>query len=97
MTDQGKNSIDLPHKGSDKIVMYSTNWCPDCHRAKYLLENYGVVFIDVDIDENEAAEAFGRLVNRGSRTVPTIIFPDGSVLVEPTNQMLAEKAGFSLE
>lgn len=97
MTANETNRAALPHEGSDSIVMYSTSWCPDCHRAKYLLENYGVSYIDVDIDENEAGEAFVRLVNRGSRTVPTIIFPDGSILVEPTNQMLAEKAGFALD
>lgn len=97
MTEQNDSGAALPHEGSDIIVMYSTSWCPDCHRAKYLLENYGIPFVNVDIDESEAGEAFVRLINQGSRTIPTIIFPDGSVLVEPTNQMLADKAGFALD
>mgnify|MGYP001032048856 CR=1 FL=1 len=97
MADSNQDGLTLPHEGSDQIVMYSTSWCPDCHRAKHLLESYGIPFVDVDVEEDEVGDAFVRLINKGSRTVPTIIFPDGGVLVEPTNQMLAEKAGFSLE
>lgn len=76
--------------------MYSTSWCPDCHRAKYLLDEYGIDYINVDVDKDVEGLAYVKQVNRGMRVVPTILFPDGSILVEPSNQMLADKVGIDL-
>lgn len=86
----------LPHETGNDIVVYSTSWCSDCHRAKYILDEYGIRYVNVDVEENEAAAAYVRLVNQGARVVPTIVFPDGSVLVEPSNQALADKVGIEL-
>ncbi len=86
----------LPHETSKQIVMYTTSWCPDCHRAKYLLDEYGVAYVNVDIEENDEARAFVMQVNNGHAVIPTIVFPDGSILVEPSNKQLANKAGFEL-
>lgn len=83
-------------KESDKIVMYSTSWCPDCHRAKYILDEYGIEYVNIDVDKDEAGLAFVKQVNHGRRVVPTIVFPDKTILVEPSNQMLAEKIGVEL-
>lgn len=79
-----------------QIIMYTTSWCPDCHRAKYLLDEYGVSYINIDVEENAEGLAFVMQVNNGQRVVPTIVFPDQTILVEPTNRQLAEKAGFEL-
>ena len=78
------------------IVMYTTSWCPDCHRAKFLLDEYGIVYEEIDVETDPAARAFVRQVNGGQQVVPTILFPDGSILVEPTTAVLAEKVGISL-
>ncbi|MCA9897567.1 MAG: glutathione S-transferase N-terminal domain-containing protein [Anaerolineales bacterium] len=78
------------------ILMYSTNWCPDCHRAKYLLDEYGIPYTNIDVDVDKEGLAFVKQVNNGRRVVPTIVFPDNSILVEPTNRQLAEKAGIEL-
>lgn len=83
-------------KENAEIVMYSTSWCPDCHRAKYLLDEYGVSYINIDVEEDPEGLAFVKQVNNGQRVVPTIVFPDNSILVEPSNAQLAEKAGFEL-
>lgn len=73
------------------IVMYSTSWCGDCRRAKRVFTALGVEYTEVNIEEDErAAEEVVRL-NRGNRSVPTILFPDGSVLVEPSNATLEAK------
>jgi mycoredoxin len=88
MTNEGQESA--------QIIMYTTTWCPDCHRAKYLLDEYGVPYIDVDVEEDPKALAFVKQVNNGNRVVPTIVFPDQSILVEPTNAQLAEKVGFEI-
>ena len=74
-----------------RIVMYGTSWCPDCRRAQRVLEQNGVQYEYVNIEEDEAAAAYVVEVNRGYRSVPTILFPDGSILVEPSNAQLQSK------
>lgn len=85
-----------PEKTRSEIIMYTTDWCPDCHRAKYLLDEYGIPYINVDVEQDSDGLAFVLQVNNGNRVVPTILFPDNSILVEPSNRQLAEKAGFEL-
>jgi mycoredoxin len=78
------------------ITFYCTAWCPDCTRARAFLDKQHVAYTAVDIDESpEAASAVEKL-NRGMRSVPTIVFPDGSILVEPSNAQLAKKLGLSV-
>lgn len=79
-----------------EIVMYSTSWCPDCHRAKHFFDEYGVAYLEVDVDKDEAGLLLVKQLNNGRRVVPTIIFPDGSILVEPSTTALAKKVGVSL-
>lgn len=74
-----------------EIVMYGTKWCGDCHRAKSVLEQHKVPYRWIDIEEDKEAVAYVLKVNKGRRVVPTILFPDGSVLVEPSNQALEAK------
>jgi glutaredoxin len=73
------------------IIVYGTNWCYGCRRAKVLLEkhNFSYQFIDIDRDSN--AREFVERTNRGFRSVPTILFPDGSHLVEPNDQEFVRK------
>ncbi|MBC7222805.1 MAG: glutathione S-transferase N-terminal domain-containing protein [Anaerolineae bacterium] len=73
------------------IVIYGTTWCPDCIRAKAFLDQRGVPYVWVNIEEDEAAAQVVLEKNGGLRVVPTILFPDGSVLVEPSNRELAQK------
>lgn len=73
------------------IRFYATKWCGDCHLAKYVLEGKGVAFEEIDIDEDPEAAEFVRSVNRGMRSVPTIVFPDGSMLTEPSALELTGK------
>ncbi len=82
---------------TDTITVYATSWCGDCRRAKKFMDDHGIAYELVDIDQNADGEAFVKQVNRGNRSVPTIVFPDGSILVEPRNSQLAEKFGIDLE
>ena len=52
--------------------MYCTSWCVDCRRAKQFLEDHGVNFVEVNIDEEPDAEELVFQVNEGRRKVPTI-------------------------
>jgi mycoredoxin len=63
--------------------MYATEYCSDCHRAKAFFEANGIKYLRVGLESNDEAIKFIININKGNRSVPTIIFPDGSVLVEP--------------
>ncbi len=78
---------------ANTIVVYSTVWCPDCHRAKKFFGEQRVPYINVDIEHDPAAMELVQKVNHGKRIIPTIVFPDGDVLVEPSNAQLAAKLG----
>jgi mycoredoxin len=73
------------------ITVYGTSWCPDCRRAQRVLDVSGVPYTYVNIEQDEEAAEYVVQVNRGNRSVPTIVFPDGSVLVEPSNAQLQAK------
>ena len=77
------------------ITMYATTWCGDCKRAKSFFERNGIEYSLVNIEEDEAAAAYVVEVNEGYQSVPTIVFPDGSILTEPTDQELKEKLNLS--
>jgi mycoredoxin len=66
------------------IVMYSTPWCGYCRRLKAQLEREGIGFTVIDIEQDEAAAEFVMSVNGGNQTVPTVRFPDGTTLTNPT-------------
>ncbi len=73
---------------SKKILIYTTKWCSDCRRVKMFLQQKQVGYDEVDIEENPKAAQIVEELNNGFRSVPTIIFPDGTVAVEPSNQEL---------
>ena len=75
----------------EQVQVYGTRWCPDCLRAKQVLGWHNVKFAWHDIEQDAQACAYVEKVNGGYQSVPTIIFPDGSVLVEPSNKALEEK------
>ena len=56
----------------EPLTMYSTNWCPDCWRAKSFLRARGVAFREVNIEEDPAAEGIVIKANNGLRKVPTL-------------------------
>jgi mycoredoxin len=75
----------------EQIKIYGTTWCPDCFRAKQVFERFKITFTWIDIEKDEQALAYVQKVNGGYQSVPTIVFPDGSILVEPGNKMLENK------
>ena len=66
------------------ITMYSTQWCGYCRRLKSQFEREGIEFTIVDIEQDEASAEFVMSVNGGNQTVPTVRFPDGTALTNPT-------------
>ena len=81
---------------ASEIIIYGTTWCGDSRRARRFFDEHNIPYRWVDIDQDLQGRHFVEEVNNGFRSVPTIIFPDGSMLVEPSTAKLAEKLGITL-
>jgi mycoredoxin len=78
-------------KNKSKIKVYGTTWCGNTRAAVLMLNDRNIPYDFIDIDQDAKAEAFVRKINDGYRSVPTIVFPDESILVEPSGQELVRK------
>ncbi|HZQ34856.1 MAG TPA: FAD-dependent oxidoreductase, partial [Dehalococcoidia bacterium] len=76
-----------------QITMYGTQWCSDCKRTKQFFGEQRVHYDFIDIDSDAEGLAIVQRVNGGKHIIPTLVFGDGSTLVEPSNAELAAKLG----
>lgn len=76
-----------------QLTVYTTRWCGDCVMAKAVLDRAGVAYDEVDIDTDPDAAATVQAINGGYMSVPTLVLPDGQVLVEPTRLELLSALG----
>jgi mycoredoxin len=76
---------------SGQITLYSTPWCGYCHRLKGQLTREGIAFDEVDIERQPDAAAVVMQVNNGNATVPTLLFPDGSTMTNPSVAQVKSK------
>lgn len=76
-----------------EIKLYGTNWCSDCKRSKKFLGEQRIRYEFIDIEEDLEGQAYVQEVQNGGMSIPTIVFADGSFLIEPTNAELAAKLG----
>ncbi len=75
------------------ILMYGTAWCSDCKRAKQFFAEQRVAYEFIDVDSDAEGRAIVQQHNGGKDIIPTILFDDGTVLVEPSNAELAATLG----
>lgn len=79
------------------LTMYTTTWCAFCKRLKSQLARDGIEMTEVNIEEDPAAADYVMSVNGGNQTVPTVVFPDGSAMTNPSaaqvKKRLQELAG----
>ena len=66
------------------VTMYTTTWCGYCVRLKKLMQIEGIQYTEVDIERDEHAADLVMNANGGNRTVPTLVFADGSALTNPS-------------
>ena len=76
---------------TDQIVVYGTNWCPDCTKVRKYLDKNEIPYQWINISKERDARAIVEELNDGFRSVPTIVWPDGTHLVEPSINVLKEK------
>ena len=74
-----------------EITLYGTSWCGDCKLARLVLNKLGVTYTDIDIEEQPEMRKRMMELNGGSGSVPTIVFPDESILIEPGRAELQDK------
>ena len=76
---------------SGQLIMYTTPWCGFCRNLKKQLARDGIEMTEVDIEQDLAAAEFVMSVNGGNQTVPTVVFPDGTTLVNPSAAQVRER------
>ncbi len=75
------------------LTMYTTTWCAFCRRLKSQLAAEGIDITEVNIEEDPASADYVMSVNGGFQTVPTILFPDGSALTNPSMAAVKQRLG----
>ena len=76
---------------SAQLTMYTTTWCGYCFRLKTALKAEGIAYTEVDIEADPQAAEFVMSVNGGNQTVPTVRFPDGTTLTNPSAKEIKAK------
>ena len=80
-----------------KVKVYGAPWCPDCRRSKQFLGEQRIPYEWIDVDEDPEGMRYIEKINNGKHIIPTILFQDGSILVEPSDAELAEKLGLRIK
>ena len=75
----------------ETIRVYGATWCPDTSRARRILDKNHIRFAWHDVDNDRSARAYVESVNHGNCRIPTIVFLDGSILVEPADEELESR------
>jgi mycoredoxin len=73
--------------------MYTTQWCGYCVRLKKLMQREGINYAEVDIEHDAQAADLVMAANGGNRTVPTLVFPDGTALTNPSIDQVRAQLG----
>jgi mycoredoxin len=76
---------------SGQLIMYTTQWCGFCKNLKRQLARDGIEMTEIDIERDPAAAQFVESVNGGNQTVPTVVFPDGTTMVNPSAAQVRER------
>lgn len=74
-----------------EITMYSADWCGDCRRSKRLLDSFNVKYTVIDVEADATAADKVIEINGGARSIPVIVFSDGTHLTEPSDIALKVK------
>lgn len=87
-----RDAITVPPPAGS-VTMFTTTWCGYCRRLKAQMDDAGVAYREVDVEEHPDAADFVEHVNGGDRTVPTVLFPDGTAATNPSLREVTERLG----
>lgn len=74
----------------ETLTVYGADWCPDVRRSRKLLDAQGVHYIYIDLDHDKPADTLVRGLQGGKRRIPTLVWPDDTFLIEPSDDQLIE-------
>ena len=77
---------ELPHGG---VVIYCTQWCPDCKKLRAWLRSHNITYREIDVDHNSRAARQVREWSGGDQITPTIDI-DGTILLDYDERKLTE-------
>ena len=80
-----------------EVTVYSAPWCPHCKRVKRFLAAHRMRYDQVDIEHDPAGRDRLAAMQDGGRTIPMVVFADGSWSVNPSDEVLARRLGLTLE
>jgi len=83
----------VPTPDTASVTMFTTTWCGYCVRLKKLMQREGIEFAEVDIERDDAAAEKVMQANGGNRTVPTLLFLDGTALTNPSIDQVKAQLG----
>lgn len=72
-----------------RVQLYGADWCPDCRRAKRYLQDNGVNYQFIDVDEHNWATKKVEEINKGKRIIPTVLI-DSQPYTNPDNAKLKD-------
>lgn len=84
---------ETPTAAPADVTMYTTTWCGYCVRLKKLMQIEGITFAEVNIEVEEGAADVVERANGGNRTVPTLVFADGTALSNPSIDQVVAQLG----
>jgi mycoredoxin len=73
------------------VTMYGADWCGDCRRSKRFMEENNVAFTYIDVEQDLSAADKVVEINGGAKSIPVIVFEDGTHLTEPSDNDLKAK------
>ena len=79
-----------------ELKVYGAPWCPDCRRSKAFLSEHRLDYDWIDIDQDADALAYVEELQHGGRSIPTVILPSGDMLIEPSDEELAQALGIQV-
>lgn len=90
-------ALQIRKKGMDRIILYTSNFCMPAQAIEQFLQDQNLPFLIINIDGNHQARQSLKQLNNGFASVPTLIFPNGTKLVEPTLAQLCAYLGIPLD
>src|SRR5215208_4124775 len=89
LLDDWKAHVRLPYEG---IRVAGTLWSLSSHKVKDFLTRHQIPYQWLDIERDSNAESLVKQVSQETK-LPIIFFPDGTQLIEPSLNVLADKVG----
>jgi mycoredoxin len=76
-----------------EITVYGADWCGDCRRTKRYLVSNDIAYTWVDVEANPDEIETVMKYNNGHKSVPVVVFSDGTHLTEPSAAAMDTKLG----